>query len=817
MNTIFPKTYSSPRIAIIVDCPKKGTSQPVAESYATTLKRFLSIAKIDPASVLIGSLYPEYPGHVPTAKPTGTGKSKTYFDWTSFRKTPQILELEKTLEEFKPDIIIPLSSFSLKYFKHNPSSLDEERGAPFKDKQGRLCLATYHPRDTFTRYELGTLVIKDFEKAFHIASYGWEPSSPDILYLPTYRQVINKLTYYIEKKPLLVCDIENFYGTKIPALDGQMTCIGFAESPKEAFVIHFIHETKSKTPAWSIDEEVEIWKLLRRVLEECPLIGHNACHFDHYMLADKYGIDANFIHDTMFMQWSLYAEFPKSLGFCSSLYTYNSYWKDELSLARKGIIPKWKEFEYNGRDCAINMEVYEKLKEELLSPKNKEVKAHYEFNIKTSKAYQYMSFMGAKINKEKLQEKIEEISKEIEESQTKLGDLYKLDINPKSPKQVGDYIYKTLELPKKFNSVKQADGTVRKSLSTDYLTVLKLSHEYPQYKALRLIGNIRKLHTRFSHLKGISYDKKGICRWTFNVVGTSTGRSSGYKPYDEVGIQPQNVDRRDRDLFLPVYDDYWWLKADLEGADSVTVAAILEYLGDSRLHDDLKAGIKPAQVLALALLLKDNFVMNYSQLEIITLLGKLKTKEGKHYYKVAKMVNHGSAYKLSGGGMSTQMFQQSDGEIYMDSKECTSLQELLFKRYNYRLYHEFIEKIMLKNPVLETAGGQRRRFYGRRDHSTLREMLAFLPQAHTCFVTNTVINRLYYDNRNHLSNGNLFIKPCNQVHDETDSYIPKGQEARASKVFNSLKEVPLSIYGVPFEIKFEAEYGPSWGEQPYTL
>lgn len=442
---------------------------------------------------------------------------------------------------------------------------------------------------------------------------------------------------------------------------------------------------------------------------------------------------------------------------------------------------------------------------------------HYKFNIQVSKAYQYMSFMGARIDVDLLNSKVSDIEKEIDEKQSLLNDSLGFVLNPKSPKQASEYLYTSLALPKKYNSVKQSDGSIRRSLSTDYLTVLKLSHEFPQYKNLKRIGEIRKLHTRLSHLKGIRYDKNNICRWTFNVVGTSTGRSSGYKPYNDVGIQPQNVDRRDRDLFLPARDGHWWMKADLEGADSVTVAAILQHLGDATLHDDLKAGLKPAQVLALALLDENNEVMNQTQEWLLENKVRLTNTKGKHFYKVAKMVNHGSAYLLSAGGMSTQIFEQSDGEIHMEPQKCKTLQEILFRRYDYTLYHRFMKELMMKDAVLETTGGQKRRFYGRKDHSTLREMLAFLPQAHTCYVTNTVINRLYRDPMNRVAAGNLFFKICNQVHDETDSYFPKGQESIASKIFNSLKEVPLKIFGIPFRIEFEAEYGENWGSQNFKL
>lgn len=341
------------KIAIITDCPKQGTTQPLAESYATTFKRFAKAAKIPDEDLYLLTLFEEYPGHVPTGNKG--------FDWDSFRQTSQVKEVEKQLSELNPDIIIGLSSFTLKYLKDKAKSLEDERGSPFYSHNGLLTICTYHPRDTFTRFELGALVIHDLKKALRLAKDGWRLKEIDIVSLPSYQMILKKLDKWSEEKPLLTCDIETWYKTKIPELDGQITCVGFAESPTSAFVIPFTHTDKYRTAMWQVDEEAEILKKLKVVLEECPLIGHNAVHFDHFMLTDKYGIDANFIHDTMFMAWSLHAEFPKSLAFCSSLYTDNPFWKDELSLARKGIIPRWKEFEYCGRDCCVTYEVFEKM------------------------------------------------------------------------------------------------------------------------------------------------------------------------------------------------------------------------------------------------------------------------------------------------------------------------------------------------------------------------------------------------------------------------------------------------------------------------
>jgi hypothetical protein len=756
-----------------------------------------------------------YPGHVPTAAPEGKGRNRVPFNW----ETPELLRstelLETALAVYQPDIIVPLGNMALRYFKRDSHSIDDERGAPFRDSKGRLCLATYHPRDLFMRYELTALAQFDIGKAKRLAKEGWQPPEFNIRCLPTYSEVVSMLSKFIERKAYLAMDIETHYKLKNEELNGKMTCVGMAYSNKDAFVIPFVDAKGANKPYWPKHEEVQIWKLLNTCFRTCPMVGHNCMHFDGPMVGKHHGIQCNFIDDTMFAHWSCYPEMSKSLAFCSSLYTDNPYWKDELKDSRSGRIARWKEFEYNGRDCIITMQVAMAIGKEL-KEKGKGVRDHYKFNIRTSRAYEYMAARGAYIDTDKLNARVMELSGKAEYLSETLSEAVGKPLNVRSPQQVKHYLYKELGLPERTKLVKNTDGTTESRTTADYLTTLYLARQFPDEPTIEAIGTLRKLHKRISALQKIKFDKNKICRWAFSVVGTETGRSSGKIPNDGIGIQPQNVDRRDRDLFLPP-EGHWWMKADLEGADSVTVAACLEALGDPRLHEDLKAGIKPAQTLGIALALRDNRVMSWSQDEIKAKLGVLKeSEEGKRYYRVAKVINHGSAYMLSPAGMHSQMFRQSEGELFIQPSECEAMQNLLFARYDYPRYHKQIKTLMNSEGILKCASGQERFFFGRRDNATLRKMLAYMPQANTAYVTNMVIHRLYHDPRNR-DGVDLWLKLCNQVHDETDGYIPKGGEQRAHDLFYDVCHVPLEVWGVPFEIVFEAQYGESWGSQPNDL
>lgn len=798
---IQPKVNSDVRIAIVADFPKKGSDKSVSDSFEWNLKANLKASGININACFIGSVLDYYPGFVATGH---------QFDWESPKAKIATETLELALADYQPDIIIILGIFGLRFFKPYCDPMEKERGAPFK-WNNTTCIATFHPRDLFIQPHQAVLVQSDLTKAKRLAEDGWEPPKFNINFLPSFQEAMSLMQRFIDGKAYLATDIETYYDNEVGTKD--LTCIGFAYSKKDALVIPYIGKNGSGR-YWTKDEEVLIRRRVNEVLTTCRHVGHNAVHFDHQALIRKEGMVSNFVDDTMFGIWSLYPELLKSLGFCSSIYTDLPYWKDELKQARSGRIPRWREFEYNGRDCIVTMQVALAIGAEFRE-KEPELRDHYKFNIRVSRAYEYMALQGCHIDVDKLQRRMTETEISVREKQEELNDTIGKDLNVRSWQQVRGYLYGDLMIPEQKKSKRSKDGSMEEVVTSDYLTMLYLARLYPQYPQIMMMGHLRKEKKKLSFFEKLSYDKKNNkCQWNYNVVGTETGRSSGYKPLNLLGIQPQNADRDERSIFIPP-EGYWWCKADLEGADSVTVAACLQSLGYPALLNDIKAKIKPAQTLALALTLGDE-VIGWPAVKIKEQLHLLKTPEGKKMYKVAKAINHGSAYMMSPKGMHANIFKQSDGELFIPVNECEVSQKLLFHRYHYDKYHTQMAKVMRSRPFLRCAHGQERYFFGREDNATLRKMLAYMPQAHTAFVTNRCIERMYYNPENREGRG-LRVKLGNQVHDETDFYIKKGDEDFASKLFHESCHVPLEIWGVPFEIEFEAEYGPNWGEQTTVL
>ena len=720
--------------------------------------------------------------------------------------TDSTVDVVELALQHNPNTVIALGKETLEYFKGDSKlKLDDERGAPFHTHRfGAVVVPTYHPRQIFIKYHMRGAMLNDLKKAQRIHTEGWKENKYELVYTPTIDEIFQHLNWFKNTKCLLSVDIE----TRYPAI----TCIALAWSPTEAICIPFVKE--DHTSCWALYEETMIWERLADVLETCPLIGQNAQHFDHNVLAQHYGINANFVHDTMFMQWECYQELPKTLAFLNSYYTDNPFHKDILKRARSGQISYDKEFEYCCLDTCVTFECYEALDAEL-NDFPKASRAHYEFNIQTARAYQYMTYRGVHISKDKLKARVKDLGQEIQAEESTLTDMVGWDVNVKSPKQVTKLLYDELMLEKQYKTTKKVTGEETTGVTGDYLTILYLARKYPDVPELRQLALVRKLYKRHSTLKGIKCrPNSNIISWEFNCAGTESGRSSGKKPIDGYGVQPQNVDRRDRDLIEP-FPNQSWLKADLEGADSWTQAAQLSAIGYPELLEDLLTGLKPAQRLAIASL-KGKEYMYFESEKCKEELPLLKTPEGETQYRIMKAVSHGSAYGMKKRMMHQTIFKGSDGEIFVPEAECAKFQKMFYERYNFPALHEFVFKKLQSEGYLDSANGVRRYFLGRKDGTTLRKMLAQAPQAHTAHVANKVIHRLFYGPENRIGD-QLIIHPCNQVHDELDGMFDTDKLEQATDVMSAVWRVPISYWGVEFTIPFEAEHGADWGNLPNEM
>ncbi len=727
----------------------------------------------------------------------------------------EITEAKQMIMELRPKAILMVGRQTARMLK-NVTDLESERGAPFMF-MGILSMMTMHPKEIFVQYDLNILAIHDVKKMGRLFSTGWVEAKWDINYTPTFDQARAALHGFLQNRTPLSCDIETDSNLR-------MTCIGLAPTATSCITIPF----KKPGGRWYTEfEEMQLWRLLAQVLENCPLIGHNSVHFDHYVLFKSHRILANFVADTMFAHWECYCEMPKSLSFLNSLYLANPYWKDVLRDARSGKTDYKQEFLYNAKDCIVTLQAATEIRKEFaeLPPASYD---HYKFNIRISRAFQYMSLRGVRFDTALRDQRLKDLTLD----QAALAAQVDLDvghpINVNSPKQITKWLYEELKLPPRYKLVLDETTGEKESRETgDYLSLLYLSRQFPELPGLSSAAALRKLNKRISSLTSIIPRADGYIGFGFNAVGTETGRASAYKPIDGKGVQAQNVDRRDRDLFLADAGGYL-LKADLEGADSWTVAAQLVALGDDAMMNDLLAGIKPAQALTIASLFGAELITATPQvlstykkrMKEFTTQEEIARGPGRTSYDAYKAVSHGSNYGMGPQTMHTNIFKKSEGDLWVSVQDCQKGQDLYEKRYRgLKKLREKMANILTSVGYLDAFSGNRRFFFGRRDNSTIRVMLAQLPQAHTTYATNLLFDRLYHwhYNREASAPRQFILKPTNQVHDETVLSFAQHNLDRAREIFHLASQNSIECWGVPFVIPFDANYGDNWGAAKTAL
>ena len=237
--------------------------------------------------------------------------------------TGELQRLYSELRGLNPNVVIALGNTAVWALLHN-SGISKIRGTVTEDRVdlGLKILPTYHPAAILRDWSLRHVTVLDLMKAERESHF------------PEIRRP--ERTVYIEPS---LADLEWFYEThlaeaKIISFDietsgEQITCIGFAPSPRVSLVIPFVDIRREKGNYWpDLQTELRAWAFVRKVLDTpIPKVAQNGL-YDITFLWKSYGIPVrNFAHDTMLLHHALQPESQKGLGFLGSVYTNEASWK----------------------------------------------------------------------------------------------------------------------------------------------------------------------------------------------------------------------------------------------------------------------------------------------------------------------------------------------------------------------------------------------------------------------------------------------------------------------------------------------------------
>lgn len=236
----------------------------------------------------------------------------------------ELTRLRAELEAAKPNLCVALGATAA-WALLSSFAIGSIRGslAPSTLVPGLKILPTYHPAGVLYQWGIRGTCVADLVKARNEMEHSdiVRPSR-DILVDESIEIIEAQTRWILDNAKILAPDIETF--------KGQIRCIGFAWSRKEALVIPFFHASKDRFVRnhWSNEEdELRAWACVRKLLESpIPKLFQNGMFDLQYLY--RAGIrTANCAHDTMLLHHSLYPELPKALGYLGSIYTNEQAWK----------------------------------------------------------------------------------------------------------------------------------------------------------------------------------------------------------------------------------------------------------------------------------------------------------------------------------------------------------------------------------------------------------------------------------------------------------------------------------------------------------
>lgn len=835
-----------------------------------------------------------------------SGLAKLSEDLKAFRPNVVLLLGGSALHAFKNPNIVPKKRKGKDGLVFNfPDSISDWRGSFFESHLNAplpavKCIASYHPAACLRQYEWTPMLMLDIQRAFADAK------SPELV-LPkrellvglTFQQTIEELDKILQSSKVVGCDIEGWWK--------HWRCISFAPTPSYAFIVPFT--TMKGESCWTLEEETKLVMKVVQILASTTITKTwmNGL-YDRWVLQRGFGIvTRGHNDDIMLSHWEIYCELEKALGVQNSIYTREPYYKgevdsdDQLTFHRyccRDSATTLENFQQHQRYLKPESQRHYKFNAELISCLVYMQEKGFNFNKKLALErklqieeilydlqYQLDQVVGtgikagtdkaairvivrdvmcykrdSSIAKADCKEDYEKIMpwllSENELTKFQLGQIgiaLGLSMNIKSTAKWCAYLYDNLKLP-------EQKDPLSKARTADFEALITLRKKTP-HPAVELGINIGELRTRLQHvesmLSSISDFHDGRVHSFYNEVGSETGRVTCSKLFKKYGYPLQTVENENtlkalghplrlglRDL-LQADDGCYLAKCDLKGADGWTVGANLAALGDATMLDDLRYGLKPANVLCYASRHGAASIVGKSREELKEMCKEVG-KDDWDYFAYKQCI-WGFCYLMGVRKAAQHVFNVSEGTVIVSEQEMETAKLMLIRRYSLPLWWKAMEQKLFTQPYpprFQSPSGHERKFFGRKA-DIVGEALAHEPQSITTYATNLAMSRLWKDPENRYrpstekneqykrkesvlevlskvgENGGLFtrnstdsvrfrIEPIHQVHDEmvVQFRIEDSTWAvdRIKQYFNN----EIIIAGIKVVIPYDGAYGTDW-------
>ncbi len=702
------------------------------------------------------------------------------------RKEPRITKagqayIDALLDELKDieaNVLVPLGNVPL-WVLTGEKGITKRRGSMLTGLDGRKVIPVIHPAAALRQYLFRFPIAHDLQLIKGEAkSAKIELPKRNLIIRPEYIQVLAYLNACLQSFRVAF-DIET---TNL-----EVNCISFARTPDDAISIPFAEKGKHY---FTEDEEMTIWLLIAQILESPAImkVAQNGV-FDASFLFRKYGIRTWPIEDTMISHAVLFPELPKGLDFLTSVYTREPYFKDEGKVWKNPWGDMNQFWAYNAKDSAVCLEVLSPIQADLDRLGNTEVAQH---QTKLIPPIMYMQERGIRVDHKALKSQSVKMGSEIKVLEAELHELCGYDINPRSPKQVGEYFYIKKGLTP---YVKRGART----WTTDENALKRIARK--GFREASVILDIRKLVKIKGTYLDVPLDEDHRLRCAYKPVGTKSGRLSSAANIFGTGTNLQNIPKHIRRHFLSD-SGFVAYEVDLSQAENRIVAFIAP---EPTMWKAFNEGVDVHALTA-------SIIFGVPVAEVSSKAGSSSLSGGRYSQRHwGKKTNHGFNYDWG--------YKAFALENELPEAEGRRLRSVYFEMYpGVKQWHRSTQHKLSKDRTLTNLLGRSRKFLDRWGDELFREAYSFVPQSTCADLLNRFGLRFVYERQDLFE----FVELLNQVHDSLWLQIPLhvGWEYHAAAISALCASLatPLTHLGESFSIPSDVNLGLNfYGDDMVTI
>jgi len=684
-------------------------------------------------------------------------------------------QLKEELQQVKANVFVPVGNVAL-YALTGLTGITRRRGSILEGDfwPGMKVVPTIHPAAALPHKNP---IFRYFIKA-DLKRILEESKSPlislpkrHLKILPSY----NEICSYLEG-----CKQLDRLAVDIEVLNEEISHVAIAKAPDDAISISFTAQGNSYlTPP----QEAYVWLLIAQLMEDPGITKENqSITFDAAFMFRKLGIVVRNMEDTMIMMGILFPDFPKNLGFITSLYTREPYYKDERKKQSK-LFDEAKFSIYNAKDGAVVTEIRPKLKTELIRQGNYET---YQWQNRMVGPCIYMQERGMRIDTEGLAKANKEADERLVKLEAEIQKAVGHSINPRSPAQMADYFYKELGLEPYLKKGKPTtDQNAIKRLARRGVHVAVLQREY------------KKLHKFKTSYLDMIVGKDGRLHSSMNPIGTTTGRLSASQDILGEGGNVQTLPQ----MFYP------FVLADEN--------CVMYHLDISQGENRIVANIAPEPLMKAAFDSGRDVHRQTASLIFNIPFDQVSDDEG------SSPMGNGEHSQRFWGKKSNHAFNYGEGyaKFSLDCDLPETQGKFIYLRYHQmypgvRQYWSWtIEACRKNNRILTNLYGRKRLFLGNWGEDLFKDLYAFNPQSTIADKVNRQgVIPIYEDQDNFKC-----IDLLNQIHDAILFQIPLSyswlDHAEALLKLINLMTTPLKWHGSEFILPVDLKLGINLADQ----